>query len=130
MAGPSHSVPSARVLVVDDDPSTTRLWSHVLGRSGFEVCAATHPRAALDLARSFRPDIAVLDLRLPAMDGHELGVRLQSMCSSLRLIAITGDDSNLARERSAARGFSVHLVKPVRIESLTSFVRRLASEPA
>lgn len=121
---------AARVLVVDDDASTVQLWAHVLERRGFDVRSATDPRSALELAREFHPEIAVLDLGLPTMDGHTLGERLHEMSTKLRLIAITGDDSDAARERSAAHGFSVHLVKPVELGALTRFVRRLASELA
>jgi CheY-like chemotaxis protein len=119
-----------RVLVVDDDAQTAQLWAHVLGRRGFEVRATTHPSSALAIAATFRPDVAVLDLNLPAMHGHDLGERLTRICEALRLIAVTGDDSDAARERSAARGFSVHLVKPIEIAALTRFVRLLASELA
>src|SRR5690242_19958381 len=96
-----------RVLVVDDDATTAKLWAHVLGRSGFDVRAVTHPRTAIEVSRTFQPDIAVLDLNLPSMDGHELGERLHAICATLRLIAITGDESDKARERSAAHGFAV-----------------------
>src|SRR5687768_13821444 len=114
-----------RVLVVDDDRATADLWAQVLDRRGFDVRAATHPEGALALAATFRPEVVVLDLGLPSMDGHELGIRLRELCGNVRLIAVTGDSSAAARERSAARGFDAHFVKPVAIAALAGFVRTL-----
>src|SRR5215207_3162246 len=96
----------ARILVVDDDPLTATLWSHVLEKRGFEAVFAMHPEAALELAASFRPDVAVLDIGLPTMDGHELGEKLRALLGDVRLIAVTGDGRPSARERSSAFGFA------------------------
>lgn len=126
MLEPSASGVSARVLVVDDDQATVELWAHVLDRRGFTVRAATDATSALELAATFKPDVAVLDLGLPAMDGHELGLQLSQLARGVRLIAVTGDGSDFARECSAARGFAAHLVKPVPLSALTRYVRTLA----
>jgi CheY-like chemotaxis protein len=126
MLEPLEPEPGARVLVVDDDPATVELWADVLDRRGFEVRSATDPKAAIELATSFQPSVAVLDLHLPSMDGHELALHLKRVSRDVRLIAVTGDGSDFARERSAARGFAAHLVKPVEIAALTRFVRTLA----
>jgi CheY-like chemotaxis protein len=120
--------PYARVLVVDDDPSTAMLWVEALTRRGFEARAVLHPEDALEMVRSFKPHVAVLDLNLPGMDGHRLGAALRAHYEGLRLIAVTGDDRSSMRERSAAFGFAAHFVKPVPSAELGRIVRTLAHD--
>jgi DNA-binding response OmpR family regulator len=114
-----------RVLVVDDDRLLATLLADALERRGMRAMVAHAPEPALELAESFRPQVALVDLGLPSIDGHELGVRLRAArAGGLTLIAFTGYDEPWARERSLELGFAAHLVKPVRLAEL----RRLIEE--
>ena len=72
---------------------------------------------------SFAPDIAVLDIGLPVMDGYELARRLRGSCPDIRLIAVTGYGLESDRERSASVGFDDHLVKPIDLALLAKALR-------
>lgn len=102
-----------RVLVVDDDIDTAEMIAESLRLNGFEVAVANDALAALEVAKVFMPQIALLDIALPEMDGYELARRLAIDGVACRLIAITGCGRDEDRARSAGAGFALHLVKPV-----------------
>jgi PAS domain S-box-containing protein len=109
-------VPAAgrrRVLVVDDNADAAELLGGLLRSSGHEVMIASDGPQALDLAGAFRPEVALLDIGLPVMDGYELARRLRSQLDTVRLIAVTGYGQDSDRERSRAAGFDAHMIKPV-----------------
>jgi CheY-like chemotaxis protein len=86
---------------------------------GHEVEVAHDGAGALQGARSFVPDVALIDIGLPVMDGYDLAQRLRSQCGpGPRLIAVTGYGLERDRERSSQAGFSDHLVKPIELASL------------
>lgn len=90
----------SRILIVDDDQGMLRAVSRVLGRH-FTVKTAAQPREALEIARAFEPEVAVVDLRLPEMNGFELMDRLQGDTPGMDVILMTGNvedpDQNLVR---------------------------------
>jgi len=83
--------------------------------------------AALEAARSFAPDAALLDLGLPLMNGYELAEQLIAQCDGRRplLIAVTGYGQRSDRERTQAAGFQAHVVKPVDFQHLSALLDRL-----
>jgi CheY-like chemotaxis protein len=105
-----------RVLLVDDNEDAVHLLGEVARRRGHEVVIAQHPAIALELIREFIPDVAVLDIGLPTLDGYELGKRIRSYHPHCRIVALTGYGQARDRQRSADAGFFAHLVKPVRID--------------
>lgn len=108
-----------RILLVDDNEDAAEMLSILLTQLGHTVRIANDGVAALALAPTFEPDVAVLDLGLPIMDGFELASRLsEARPSPLRLIAVTGYGQAEDRARTAAAGFAHHLVKPVDIAEL------------
>ena len=109
-----------RVLVVDDNLDAAELLCAVLQDVGHDVEMVSDPVAALDLAMRFAPEIALLDIGLPVMDGYELAARLKATVqgSECRLIALTGYGQDHDRERSRLAGFDQHLVKPVDVDHL------------
>jgi CheY-like chemotaxis protein len=119
-------VPSSqRLLVVDDSPDGAETLATALRLRGYDVRTAADGPQALSLAAEFQPQIALLDIRLPAMDGYELAGRLRDRLGpDLKLIALTGYGEDEDRMRSRAAGFSDHLVKPV---SLHVLMERLAA---
>ncbi|HWU89087.1 MAG TPA: ATP-binding protein, partial [Kofleriaceae bacterium] len=104
-----------RLLLVDDNEDSVGLLALWLAKRGHDVRVAYHPRNALAIAREFRPDVAVLDIGLPEMDGYQLAdaLRAQQPEAPIRLIALTGYGQPSDRSRSAGAGFAAHLVKPV-----------------
>jgi PAS domain S-box-containing protein len=118
-----------RVLVVDDNIDAARMLHELLARLGHHPEVAHDGAAALVVAGAFRPDIAVLDIGLPVMDGYELARRLRVQRSGgpLRLIAVTGYGQDADRRRAQAAGFDHHLIKPITVEALVAL---LAAESA
>src|SRR5262249_8692521 len=82
--------PKGRVLVVDDNHDAAEAVSEALGIAGHEVERASDGPAALAVAACFRPDLALIDIGLPVMDGYELARRLREIDPKLRLFAVTG----------------------------------------
>ena len=113
-----------RVLVVDDNHDAARTLKIALEEIGFTVEVAYDGPGALALATSFSPDIALLDIGLPVMDGYELARRVRALLGdAVRLIAVTGYGQDADLERSSLAGFEAHLVKPVDLERLGSVVQ-------
>ncbi|HSO31972.1 MAG TPA: ATP-binding protein, partial [Labilithrix sp.] len=107
-----------RVLVVDDNLDAAELLAEVLRARGFVVEIAIDGPAALRLAESFRPEIALLDIGLPVMDGYEVARRLRSRDDAIRLIAVTGYGQDSDRALALAAGFDTHMIKPVQLDAL------------
>ena len=128
-AGPPAAASSAarRVLVVDDNVDAARMLHELLARLGHQSAVAHDGAAALVVASAFLPDVAVLDIGLPVMDGYELARRLRAQRGDpLRLIAVTGYGQDADRMRAQAAGFDHHLIKPIAAEALVAL---LAAEP-
>ena len=109
-----------RILLVDDNEDAADMLAIVLGELGHVVRVANDGPRALVVAAELVPEIAVLDLGLPVMDGYELASRLleEYGARGIRLVAITGYGQLEDRERTRAAGFDTHLVKPVELEDL------------
>ncbi len=119
---------SHRILVVDDNEDARELLAELLATYGHAVESIGDPIVALERARTFGPDVAILDLGLPEMDGDELGARLRAERpdAHLRLIALTGYGQPSDIARTTAAGFDAHLLKPVDLPQLL----RVLSPPA
>jgi two-component system CheB/CheR fusion protein len=113
-----------RVLVVDDNVEAAELISGALRALGHEVAVAHDGAEALKLADRFRPEVAVLDIGLPVMDGYELARRLREQpdFGTGRLIALTGYGQPGDRARSLDAGFDVHMIKPVDVRALADAI--------
>jgi CheY-like chemotaxis protein len=120
-----------RVLVVDDNPDAAELFAEALSEAGHEVRTAGDGPSALQLVDTFVPDIAFLDIGLPAMDGYELASLLRRLPSLAQtpLVAITGYARDDDRQRALASGFSEHLAKPLHFERALECIEALAPPP-
>ena len=118
---PSGSA-SRRILVVDDNVDSAEMLREMLEAVGHEVALAHDGPLALVTADSFAPEVALLDIGLPVMDGYELGRRLRASAPSCRLIALSGYGQAHDRAQSKASGFEAHLVKPVDLDHLLQLV--------
>ncbi|HXI59781.1 MAG TPA: ATP-binding protein, partial [Polyangia bacterium] len=110
-----------RVLVVDDNVDAAESLAEMLEILGYQAKAAHDGFVALELAVTFRPDICLLDIGLPVMNGYELAPRLRSALggNETRLIAVTGYGQDSDRRRAREAGFDAHVVKPVSLDELT-----------
>jgi PAS domain S-box-containing protein len=103
-----------RVLIVDDNVDAAEPLAELLEAVGHQVTVAHDGAQALAKLTAFRPEVAILDIGLPVMDGYELAARIgERLGSSCRLIALTGYGQEHDRQRSHEAGFEAHLVKPV-----------------
>ncbi len=120
---PAQAPVAARVLVVDDNPDAADTLASTLAALGYATAIAHDGPAAIAEAAGFDPDVAVLDIGLPVMDGYELARRLRARHDSLRLIALTGYGQERDRARAVEAGFEAHLVKPVELPELLDAIR-------
>jgi signal transduction histidine kinase len=117
------------VLVVDDNEDAAMMLADYLESLGYRVRAAHDGPAALKAASEVAPDIALLDIGLPVMDGFELAARLRQsgLGPDLKLVAITGYGQAADRERTRESGFDAHLVKPVDLDVLAELLQQLSA---
>ena len=116
-----------RVLVVDDNVDAAELLAEAIERSGYVARTAYDGPSALAVAKELDPEIAVLDIGLPVMDGYELARRLrgsQDPSRPLRLYAVTGYGRDSDQRAAREAGFDGHFVKPIDLEMLVSTISR------
>jgi signal transduction histidine kinase/ActR/RegA family two-component response regulator len=117
-----------RVVVVDDNADLRETLHDILQQRGHEVTAAATGTSALDLARAATPDVMIIDIGLPQLDGYEVARRVRAAASAgnPHLVALTGYGSPEAQRRSREAGFDDHLLKPVVLEQLDQVLARVA----
>jgi DNA-binding response OmpR family regulator len=115
-----------RVLVVDDQEDVAVMLGDAIDMIGFRSYTAFDATTALQLAEGFAPDVALLDLGLPDLDGCELGRRLQARHGKqLFLVAVTAWSDDKHRNAARDAGFHAYLVKPVKIADVQNIVLQL-----
>jgi CheY-like chemotaxis protein len=116
-----------RVLVVEDDADTADSFGLLLRLWGFDVRVCHDGSEALDIADRYGPQVALLDLGLPGMDGYELARRLRRRAGTARavLVAVTGYGNAADRRQAKAAGCSFHFTKPVDPEELLDLLHVL-----
>jgi CheY-like chemotaxis protein len=117
-----------RLLLVEDHDDAARSLKAALELLGYEVALAHDGPVALTVARAFRPDVVLLDIGLPVMDGYELANRLRAINVSaheLHVVAVTAYGTDEFKRRSRELGFAEHLVKPVDLARLERVVESL-----
>jgi signal transduction histidine kinase len=114
----------ARILVVDDLAASAETLMTLLQMEGFEVKVASEGMAALKIAEEFHPDVVLLDIGLPGMNGFEVANRLRTQpeCREALMIALTGYGEAESRSRSVEAGFDFHMVKPADVNLLLSML--------
>ncbi len=127
LASPGSSLGcTRRILIVDDSTDTTDTLKRLLCRLGHEVEVAHDGTMAIREAVRCTPELVLLDIGLPGMDGYEVAQRLrrEPALDGIFLVALTGYGSEADRQRSTAAGFDDHLVKPVELNALLQVLRR------
>ena len=130
-ASPTHTgtpvdASRLRILVVDDDEDLAHLLAKVLVTRNYEVRTARDSLSAIRTAIEFTPDVALVDLGLPMMDGYELARELRKVlpAGSCRLIALTGYSEDGEKEKAREAGFEEHLLKPVNLATLRKAIEK------
>jgi len=118
--GNSSQHPSRHVLIADDNLDAAETLGTFMELMGHEVHLAHTGAQALEVAKRFRPDIAVLDIGMPDVSGYEVArrIRLEAWGARVTLIAVTGWGQEDDKRRATAAGFNHHLTKPVDPEVL------------
>jgi CheY-like chemotaxis protein len=119
-----------RVLVADDFPESAQLLARLLRQDGNEVRVALDGFEAVETARQFQPDIVLLDIAMPKLNGYEAAaqIRQQPWGKKAILIALTGWGQQQDRRRTKDAGFDVHLTKPVNYQAIAKLLKDLSSD--
>ena len=117
-----------RVLIVDDHPEVANSLMRLIRLLGYDVRAELNPLAAVAAAEAFRPDIALLDIALPVMNGYALAAELRARLGVMTpvLIALSGDAPPRDQRHSQAAGFAAHLTKPIDADDLIDALNEFA----
>jgi CheY-like chemotaxis protein/two-component sensor histidine kinase len=121
-----------RILVADDNNDALESLATLLQLSGHEVYTAPNGAAALEFAEQHRPEVALLDIGMPKLDGYEVArrIRAQPWGQRITLVALTGWGQDSDRRRSQEAGFDSHLVKPLDLDKLTDLLAALPATEA
>ncbi|HET7365068.1 MAG TPA: response regulator [Burkholderiales bacterium] len=121
------SSPRRRILVVDDNIDAGQSLAMLLRELGHDVQVAHDGNAALEAVRINRPQLVLLDLSMPGVDGYRVVMRLKSdpQLTRVRFVAVTGSQGDEARCRCREAGFDEYLVKPVAFATLRELLARL-----
>jgi two-component system OmpR family response regulator len=119
----TSSAPEARLLVVDDEPNILELLSVSLRFAGFEVATASNGVDALNLARTFAPDLLVLDVMLPGLDGFEVAKVLRGNGNRTPVLFLTAKDATEDRVQGLTIGGDDYVTKPFSLEEVVARIR-------
>jgi len=118
----SAPVAARKVLIIDDEHDVADSTASLLMRSGCEVWSAYDGQAGLEAALKHHPDVALVDIAMPDMDGYEVARQLRQSLPDIVLIAITGLVQESDRVRARAAGFNHHLAKPASISEIKKLI--------
>ncbi len=117
-----------RVLVIDDNVDATEMMGVLLTTLGYDVRTALDGIVGIEMAKTFHPNVVLLDIGLPVINGYEVAMRLRALpeTSQSLLVALTGYGRDEDRNRSREAGFNIHLTKPVCLDTLESLLTQHA----
>jgi DNA-binding response OmpR family regulator len=116
------------VLIVDDEPNIVLSLEFLLQQQGYAVSIARDGEAALAAAEERRPDLVVLDVMLPGLDGFEVCRRLREHSASLRILLLTARGRDVERVRGLEEGADAYVTKPFSTRDLMKTVAELLGE--
>lgn len=119
-----------RVLVIEDNDRNLYLVTYLLERQGFVVCSARDGRSGIERAVAERPDLVILDIQLPQMDGYEVAKALRSLneLNDTPIVAVTSYAMPGDREKALAVGCNGYLEKPIEPLSFVEEIARILTE--
>jgi len=117
------------VLVVDDDPLTRRLLQYWLQRDGYQMIGVNNGREAVSLAKSQMPQLIILDVMMPDLDGWSVlrQIRDSEATRTIPVILLSGNADFVANDESVLAGAALLMIKPINAQQLLSGVKRLLS---
>ena len=120
-----------RILVADDFPQSAETLARLLEKDGNEVQIAEDGVAAVEAAAEFLPDVVLMDIAMPRLDGYQAArrIRQQPWGKQMILIALTGWGQQQDRRRTQEAGFDAHLTKPVNYEAIMTLLTNLSNSP-
>lgn len=132
MTAQTRGLAPRRVLVVDDNADCADSLAELLQCYGAETCVAYGGAAALEALERFRPDLALMDIGMPGMDGFETAraIRARPEGRDLVMVALTGWGRPSDRDQSREAGFDLHMVKPADVEALMALLAGRAAKQA
>src|SRR3954469_24489912 len=122
--------PEARLLVVDDEPNILELLATSLRFAGFEVTTATNGREALAAARKMRPDLVVLDVMMPDMDGFAVVRRMRGEGGTVPVLFLTARDATEDKVAGLTVGGDDYVTKPFSLEEIIARIRAVLRRAA
>jgi two-component system, OmpR family, response regulator len=123
-------MPEARLLVVDDEPNIVELLSASLRFAGFEVATAAGGLEAVDAARQFRPDLLVLDVMMPGLDGFGVVRRLRQEGDRTPVLFLTAKDATEDKVQGLTLGGDDYVTKPFSLEEVVARIRAVLRRTA
>ncbi len=120
----------ATVLVVEDDPANMKLALLLLRSAGYQVLQATDAQSAIALARSAQPDLVLMDIRLPGMDGLAATrvLKQDALTRGIKIIAVTGLAMAGDAQRAIDAGCDAYLAKPISYQSFRATIEQTLSQ--
>ena len=126
-----HSI-RRRILIVDDNSDALSSLAMLLEQSGHNVVTALDGETALEAADRFSPELTLLDIGLPEMDGYEVCRRMREkpFSKKMKVVALTGWGQEEDKLRSMDAGFDLHMVKPLTVDALEALIAGLPKQAA
>lgn len=121
---------SLRILVADDNPDITESFAELLKAYGHYACIAHDGQEAVICAESRTPDVALVDIGMPKLNGYQVATRLRKSCPTTLLIAVSGWGSSSDKRKAEAAGFHHHFVKPADLKQLMKIVESARPGPS
>jgi len=113
-----------KILIVDDENTILDLISELLNIEGYYIEKALNGQEALEKYKLFSPDIVIMDIEMPVMDGYESSSRIKSFDPEAKILVLTGNPNDSRAQRTLKEGIAFNLLKkPVRLKDLTQIIR-------
>lgn len=114
------------ILYVEDDPNNRTLIRRILGAEGYTVHEASNAAIALETLKSLKPDLILMDINMPEVDGYTLTAQIRALpnMGSVPIVALTANVMKGDRERSLEAGCDGYIQKPIDIDSISAQIQR------
>jgi len=119
-----------RILLVDDEPNIVLALEFLMKKAGYETLTADDGEKALEAIREHRPDLVILDLMMPRLDGYEVCQRVRSdpALKKMIIVMLTAKGREVEREKGLAMGADLYITKPFSTREVVEKVRELLAE--